>query len=97
MHNLSSSSSTGSPCFSEKIVPVVRVGVMRVDDREKTKGSFPMSREGIYSQLLIVVNRNRFFTVTPNPKEGHKRHLFWPKQPLSAKTPYFGITIQSKP
>ena len=47
MHNLSisSPSNTGTPCFSEKIVPVFRVGVMRVDNgRERTKGGFPMSR-----------------------------------------------------
>ena len=59
MHNLSSSSTSsaagGSPCFSEKIVPVFRVGVMRVDDgggRERTKGGFPMSRDGINSELI---------------------------------------------
>ena len=33
------------PCFSEKIVPVFKVGVMKVDDRERTKGGFPMSRQ----------------------------------------------------
>ena len=47
MHNLSisSSSNSGTPCFSEKIVPVFGVGVMRVDNgNERTKGGLPMSR-----------------------------------------------------
>ena len=46
--------------------------------------------------LLLVVKRNRFLAETPKPKQGSRekpKHLFRPKQSISAKTASFGQNV----